>query len=826
MLNQSQSQPDLTHELVQHLEVMRRLARTLVRNEHVAEDVVQETMLAAVAQRPDPSAGLLVWLKAVLRRRVLLHFRTEQRRVVRELLLARENGDLAASIRNEAERAQATVERSAMLGAAIAGLEEPYQTVIVLRYFEDLPPREIARRLNRPVNTVTTQLQRGLQRLRTNLDARSGGDRRTWVCALLPQALQGRRGWWPKSVESFAGLSYGALTVGVALVLMVLSGVLLTAGRRGAEDDPLAGSGRKQIVTAYVPDDSPTHLDPAPTDAARIVRAASESAIAGANQAETSVKQPGELWVVVQSEFGRVPGARVLAQQESLLAPKFALIKSTIDGEDGLKLKVHSSGMRMRVQPDDHADLKRIEISTERDGTAVLPVLDGRSWSVRVEAAGFAPTLIKVRSEAAREEREVKLQPEARLVVERGGIPIELSLFCRLTGPFVDGLDVAALPRGEHALEMRNVAPGKYVLEVLTAGGVDVRQWYTPVRVVAEQVTRVDLSMGGRSRAQIQVLGHDAPAHFAQLSAPQIGTDPPSWARLAPIRRGLAEFDQLPAGPIVVRILSKECEIARSSFVAAEQVGVQHVSVAIEPGELRMLHAGSHGGELSFRLVRRSDDAHVDRQVRTKALEGDGVSRVVGLSPGPYRLWVTREGSVRRWDFEIDAGALELDVTAGGEPSDSVCALRVERGPGVIAAAPIELEHEPGLWLPLDDAREVLLLSPGTHRLRAPLHGLGHAVCEVEVPRASSTLFAEVAPARPIRVSVASGETEIELLVLPLDPPAVGRQHLGLPLQIGANGVGSVELRPGTYQVLDRAGRSATLRVGAEKTEAVIELDP
>lgn len=60
----------------------------------------------------------------------------------------------------------------------------------MLRFFEGLPPRTIAKRLDLPVATVRTQLQRAVEKLRVALDARSEGARERWLHALAPFAFE------------------------------------------------------------------------------------------------------------------------------------------------------------------------------------------------------------------------------------------------------------------------------------------------------------------------------------------------------------------------------------------------------------------------------------------------------------------------------------------------------------------------------------------------------------------------------------------------------------------------------------------------------------
>jgi len=62
-------------------------------------------------------------------------------------------------------------ERAAAIRTAVAALEEPYREVVILRFFAELSLAEIAVQADRPLGTVKTHLHRGLQRLRSSLEA-------------------------------------------------------------------------------------------------------------------------------------------------------------------------------------------------------------------------------------------------------------------------------------------------------------------------------------------------------------------------------------------------------------------------------------------------------------------------------------------------------------------------------------------------------------------------------------------------------------------------------------------------------------------------------
>jgi len=166
--------------LLSHAGFLRGLAYGLVVGADRVDDVVQETYLAAVAHPPAARATLRPWLARVARNAAFMAHRRDRRRDRREQQAAREDRTPSAAQILEREGV-----RKRVVDAVLA-LDEPYRAAILLRYFEDLAPREVAARLCVPVETVRTRLRRGLERLRTALDERHGGDRRVWAGGLVP----------------------------------------------------------------------------------------------------------------------------------------------------------------------------------------------------------------------------------------------------------------------------------------------------------------------------------------------------------------------------------------------------------------------------------------------------------------------------------------------------------------------------------------------------------------------------------------------------------------------------------------------------------------
>ncbi len=108
---------------------LRALARSLIQDHATADEAVQETL---------EQGGSRGYLRRTLETRILKHLRGERRRRHHERQAARPEA-LPSTIDVVAE---AEIRRQ--LIDAVTGLPEPYCSAIWLRYYEDLPPREIA----------------------------------------------------------------------------------------------------------------------------------------------------------------------------------------------------------------------------------------------------------------------------------------------------------------------------------------------------------------------------------------------------------------------------------------------------------------------------------------------------------------------------------------------------------------------------------------------------------------------------------------------------------------------------------------------------------
>lgn len=166
--------------LLEHTSWVRALARRLANDDASADDVEQATWLAALRHRPAEGVPARSWLATIVRNFARQERRASSQRGDHEARGAR--AEALPSSSDVVERADV----SRRLADAVMRLDEPYRTAILLRFFDDLPPREIARRTGQPIATVRTHLARGLERLRASLDREHGGNRAAWISALAP----------------------------------------------------------------------------------------------------------------------------------------------------------------------------------------------------------------------------------------------------------------------------------------------------------------------------------------------------------------------------------------------------------------------------------------------------------------------------------------------------------------------------------------------------------------------------------------------------------------------------------------------------------------
>ncbi|MEQ8764313.1 MAG: sigma-70 family RNA polymerase sigma factor [Planctomycetota bacterium] len=208
--------------LVEHAEFLRRLARRLVTDDASAEDVVQDTMVAAITHPPKRAGSLRPWLATITRRLSLKSLRREQRRSGREFR--------AAKIEATSDAVQPLMKQELLreVVEAVLALKEPYRSTILMRYYENLPPREIAARQGAPIDTVNSRLSRAAAQLRRRLD-RSHGNRSSWSLGLVSLVGLDTTILRSSAVASGAAVSTG-LVIGKKSIAVLVGLVVVVAG--------------------------------------------------------------------------------------------------------------------------------------------------------------------------------------------------------------------------------------------------------------------------------------------------------------------------------------------------------------------------------------------------------------------------------------------------------------------------------------------------------------------------------------------------------------------------------------------------------------------
>ncbi len=159
-------------EVLPCLDAAYNLARWLVRDEHVAQDIVQDAYLRAFRYFATFRGGdARPWLLGIVRNCCYTWFAQQKRR--REYECELDEADAAALDDDHRPQTPETllvrkVER-AEVTAAIGRLPLPFREVLVLREIEDLSYDEIARMLDIPAGTVMSRLSRARRQLQAFL---------------------------------------------------------------------------------------------------------------------------------------------------------------------------------------------------------------------------------------------------------------------------------------------------------------------------------------------------------------------------------------------------------------------------------------------------------------------------------------------------------------------------------------------------------------------------------------------------------------------------------------------------------------------------------
>ena len=297
-MSASNDSPTLKN-LLEHESWLRGLARQLTNDPNDAEDLVQNTRLAALRTRAvkEPAA----WLQSVMRNLARARWR-DRARLTDERHLPRAGVERTSSSSLE-EVTEHDVRRQ--LAKAVTELEEPMQSLLLDHFYEGLTLTEIARASGVPEGTVRWRKSKALELLRGNLDEKSRGDRTAWLGALALWIERPRR-------------SLSAVGVGGFVVIATIAGlaIWMIAGANRPEVKTI--NDVQQVSLALGESSTPiANLTSEPVDAPQDLDAVDsgaqpEAAEGSAEVADVRVKEPLVLPISVKAADGTgIPGAEI-----------------------------------------------------------------------------------------------------------------------------------------------------------------------------------------------------------------------------------------------------------------------------------------------------------------------------------------------------------------------------------------------------------------------------------------------------------------------------------------------------------------------------------
>jgi RNA polymerase sigma-70 factor, ECF subfamily len=151
-----------------HLDAAYSLARHLLRNEHDAEDVVQDAYLRALRHFGGYRGGdMRSWLLTIVRHTCYSWLRRHKMDILSTEFDEAVHGDSRTADDPEEEMLRGALRDA--LDQAIEGLPIEFREVVILREVQGLSYAEIAQVVGIPVGTVMSRLSRARQRLQRAL---------------------------------------------------------------------------------------------------------------------------------------------------------------------------------------------------------------------------------------------------------------------------------------------------------------------------------------------------------------------------------------------------------------------------------------------------------------------------------------------------------------------------------------------------------------------------------------------------------------------------------------------------------------------------------
>lgn len=799
--------------MLRELEGLRALARSLVRGDAEADDLVQDTAVAAITHPPDEDRPVRPWLATVLRNRWRMNRRADSRRRAREDAAAEAEDGAAAE--DPIDRARALEK----LSAALVALEEPFRTTVIRRYLDGQSAAEIARALGVPAGTVRWRLKTGLERLRASLDASTP----RWKRALVPIAAgAGKGAMLVKAKTGVLALIALVVLLGVGAIILVNRG----SGRGSGDATPVAGSGSARAPLA-VPAGSaraalpgtpaPVVVDPLPGQGRATIedfagaggavsgRVINWSTGEGVTGAELTFSADGGATTVRSGEAGvfeLAPGAPGTFELMAVVAPGFlpyapelshspvaiALAKGravrgitvfVFPAVDYYGVVVDAAGapvagarVRLLGTPSGEQTIEKLstEWTTDKAGKFTFHAADDavfeasrgklRGWGRLDNAVQLTRTLtIKVGDAAARD------ATIRGVTLDEKGAPI---------GDVLVRADPDD-PPGKTTDDVRatafatSAADGTFVLE-----GVDRGSYAIVAELEGRAPTFVNGIAGGTTGLAIKLLLGEELAGSVVTTA---GEPVPAYTLLVLRREGAVRMTMIAQsivdarGAFSVRVPPGEYELmASASGLApgaptAASAGAKDVKLVLSVGAVlrgTVISADKSGPLQYARVMReaRGGGSSISPANAGTVTRADGTFELTGIPPGPVSISLAAGG----FHPKVEAGLTAVD---GGE-----------LGPLTIALTPLAEGEKPSLELvgigvalaPEGDSLRVDKVFPESGAAAAGIVALDHVVAVDGIPITTLGLDGAIAKIRGVAgttvgVSVKRGDKIIPLVV-------------------------------------------------------------
>ncbi len=210
--------PEPIDELLAQAGWVRRLARSLVQDSASADDLAQGALAAALANPPEKGRPVRPWLARVVTNLA----RKETRAAIHRQDRERVHSEAAEHVPGT-DQLMEEMEQQTRIARFVSELDEPYRSVVLLRYYRGQSSAEIARRQGAPGATVRSQLARGLDQLRARLAEDADGEPdRMRAGLLLAAGLGGQAPWAVPSAAATLGAT--STTLATPSLLLMSSG--------------------------------------------------------------------------------------------------------------------------------------------------------------------------------------------------------------------------------------------------------------------------------------------------------------------------------------------------------------------------------------------------------------------------------------------------------------------------------------------------------------------------------------------------------------------------------------------------------------------------